>query len=68
MDEIPPQLIISWDHTGINYVPVFSWTMEAPGMTQVEIIGKDDKRQLTAVLGCSMSGDFTTPTDLQGQN
>ena len=61
MDEIPPQLIINWDHTGINYVPVSSWTMEAPGTKRVEIIGKDDKRQLTAVLGCSMSGDFLPP-------
>ena len=32
--------------------------MEAPGTKRVEIIGKDDKWQLTAVLGCSMSGDF----------
>ena len=61
MDEIPPQLIINWDHTGINYVPVSTWTMETPGTKRVEIIGKDDKRQLTAVLGCSMSGDFLPP-------
>ena len=61
MDEIPPQAIINWDHTGINYVPVSSWTMEAPGTKRVEIIGKNDKRQLTAVLGCSMSGDFLPP-------
>ena len=61
MDEIPPQLIINWDHTGINYVPVSSWTMEAPGTKWVEIIGNDDKQQLTAVLGCSMSGDFLPP-------
>ena len=27
----------------------------------VEIIGKDNKRQLTAVFGCSMSGDFLPP-------
>ena len=55
MDEIPPQLIINWDHTGINYVPVSSWTMETAGTKCVEIIGKDDKRQLTALFG---SGDF----------
>ena len=61
MDEIPPQLIINWDHTGINYVPVSSWTMEMAGTKHVEIIGKDDKRQLTAVFGCSMSGDFLPP-------
>ena len=41
--------------------PVSSWMMEAPGTKRVKIIGKDDKRQLTAVLGCSMSGDFLQP-------
>ena len=61
MDEIPSQLIINWDHTGINYVPVSSWTMETAGTKRVEIIGKDDKRQLTAVFGCSMSGEFLPP-------
>ena len=34
-NEIPPQLIINWDHTGIYYVLVSSWTMEAPGMKQI---------------------------------
>ena len=43
IDEIPPQLIINWDHTEINYVPVSSWTMEMVGTKRVEIIGKDDK-------------------------
>ena len=28
LEEIPPDLIINWDQTGINYVPVGSWTME----------------------------------------
>ena len=61
MDEIPLQLVINWDHMGINYVPVSSWTMEAPGTKHVEVIGKDDKQHLAAVLGCSMSGDFCHP-------
>ena len=25
--DIPPQLIINWDHTGIHLVPVSRWTM-----------------------------------------
>ena len=61
MDEIPPQLIINWDHIGINYVPVSSWTMEMVRTKRVEIIGKDDKPQLTAVFWCSMVGDFYHP-------
>ena len=27
MEEIPKELIINWDHTGIHYVPVSNWTM-----------------------------------------
>ena len=27
-DEIPPPLISNWDQTGINCIPVSSWTME----------------------------------------
>ena len=50
MDEILSELIINFDQTGINYVPVSSWTMEEAG--------KDDKHQITAVFGASLSGDF----------
>ena len=44
LDEIPPALIINWDQTGINYVPVSSWTMAVEGSKRVELVGKDDKR------------------------
>ena len=50
MDEIPPELVINFDQTGIRYVPATLWTMEKEGAKRVEIIGKDDKRQVTAVL------------------
>ena len=55
MDEIPPALILKW---GINCVPVSSWTTESEGAKRVELAGKDDKRQITAVFGCSLVGDF----------
>ena len=58
MDDIPPELIINWNQTGIEYVPVSSWTMAPRGSKRVEIIGKDDKCQITGVYGCSLSGDF----------
>ena len=61
MDEIPPQLIINFDQTAINYVPTPSWTMEKQGAKRVEMIGIDDKRQMTAVFGASLSGDFLPP-------
>ena len=61
MDEIPPALVINWDQTGINYVPVTSWTVELEGSRRVEIAGKDDKRQLTALFAGSMIENFLPP-------
>ena len=31
MEEIPSSLILNWDHTGLKYVPVSSWTMAPKG-------------------------------------
>ena len=58
LDEIPNELIINFDQTGINYVPVSIWTMEKQEAKRVEIIGKNDKRQITAVLGGTLNGEF----------
>ena len=61
LDDIPPALIVNWDQTGINCVPVSSWTMESEGSKRVELVEKDDKRQITAVFGCSLIGHFLPP-------
>ena len=61
MDKIPPSLVINWDQTAIQYVPISSWTMAQEGVKRVEIAGKDDKRQITAVLACTMNGDVLPP-------
>lgn len=61
MDEIPSQLVINWDQTGIHYVPVSEWTMEKCGARRVAIAGITDKRQITAVFGGTLSGDFLPP-------
>ena len=61
MDEIPADLVINFDQTALHFVPVSEWTMEAEGTKRVEVVGKDDKRQLTAVLGGSMTGEFLPP-------
>ena len=58
IDEVPAELIINWDQTGINYIPVSSWTMEEEGSKRLQVLGKDDKRQLTALFACSMSRHF----------
>ena len=61
MEEIPKALVINWDHTGIQYVPVSSWTMAKEGSKRVEIAAISDKRQITAVFANTMSGDFLPP-------
>ena len=58
MDEIPPELVINFDQTGIHYVPVSLWSMEMEGVKRVEVVGKDYKHQITAIFGISMGGDF----------
>ena len=58
MDEIPAELVINFDQTALNYVPASYWIMEREGSKRVEIIAKDDKRQLTAVFAGSLSEDF----------
>ena len=40
--EIPNKLIVNFD-------PVSDWTMAEEGAKRIELVGKDDKRQLTAV-------------------
>ena len=50
MEEIPPSLILNWDHTGLKYVPVSSWTMAKEGAKKVSIAGIEDKRQITGVV------------------
>ena len=58
MEEIPPDLILNWDQTGIKIVPCSTWTMDRQGAKRVEMIGANDKRQITAVLCGTLMGDF----------
>lgn len=58
MDDIPPELILNWDQTGIHLVPASMWTMDREGSRRVEISGANDKRQITAVFCGSLTGDF----------
>ena len=30
-EDVPSDLIFSWDQTGLNYVPVSNWTIEKEG-------------------------------------
>ena len=59
--DIPDELIINWDQTGVDVVPASNWTMHPKGEKQVPIKGTDDKRQYTILLACTLNGDFLPP-------
>ena len=61
MEEVPPCLVINWDHIALKYVPVGSWTMAKEGSKKVPLAGVDDKRQITAVFGATLEGQFLPP-------
>ena len=65
-ENIPANLILNWDHTGLHYVPTSSWTLEEKGSQKVAITAIDDKRQLTAVFTCSLAGGFLPPQIIYG--
>lgn len=58
MEEIPPELVFNWDQTSIQIVPSSSWTMDKCGVKRVEIIGANDKWQITAIFCGTIMGDF----------
>ena len=58
MEEIPPELILNWDQTGIKLVPATSWTMAEEGATRIELVGLNDKRQITYVFCGNILGAF----------
>ena len=57
-DEIPPELILNWDQTGLNLIPLSSWTMEQRGSKRVEITGLNNKHMITAVFCGTLCSDF----------
>ena len=61
MNDIPPDLIINWDQTGVKIVPTGEWTMNLAGEKVVSIVGSDDKREITAVLAATSSGKYLPP-------
>jgi hypothetical protein len=66
MEDVPDELVINWDDTGINYVSTSNWTMAEEGINRVEILGLGDKRQITVVFACSLNGESFIPERLLG--
>jgi len=56
--KIPMDLVMNWDHTGVNIVPGSQWTLEERGTKRVECTGVNDKRQITVVICATASGIF----------
>ena len=61
MKDIPQELILNWDQTGISIVPGSTWTMEAKGSKWVKIVGTSDKQQFTVVFCGALTGEFLPP-------
>ena len=58
MNDIPSDLIIYWDQTGIQLVPTGDWTLNRAGEKVIPIHNSDDKRQITAVIAATMTGEY----------
>ena len=58
MEEILLQLIINWDQTAKSYVLRSHWMMAMFGLKREEVACLNDKRQITPVFGCTLTGDF----------
>lgn len=39
MEQVPDELVINWDHKGINYIPTSYWTMAEECVNRVETVG-----------------------------
>ena len=49
MEDIPPELIMNWDHTEKKMVSCTQWTMEKQRTRHVELTGVNNKRQMTEI-------------------
>ena len=56
MNDVPDELILNWDQTGLPIIPTGQWTMHHAGDKVIPIAHADDKQQITAVLAASLTG------------
>lgn len=61
MKDIPREMIFNWDQTGLSIIPTGNRTMEREGAKVVSIAHADDKRQITAVLAVTATGEYLAP-------
>lgn len=65
---VPRNLFLNCDETGLNLLPTPDNTYAATGAKQVYILGKGDKRQYTLLFAISASGQFAGRFQLVWQN
>lgn len=58
---IPDELVMNWDQTGLYLVPSGNWTLEKEGASRVKVVGKDNKHMITATFA-------TNPAPLHRKN
>jgi len=56
--KVHPALIVNADQTGVHLCPSDKFTYAVTGSKSVSVIGAEDKRQITAVVASSLSGDL----------
>ncbi|KIO20705.1 hypothetical protein M407DRAFT_81310 [Tulasnella calospora MUT 4182] len=56
LHNIPASLVINADQTGVSLLPMGNKTYAPRGSKQVPILGKEEKRQFTAMVASSASG------------
>ena len=61
MNDIPDELIINWDQTGVPLVHTGEWTVHNASEKIISIANSDDKHQITAILAASMAGEYLAP-------
>jgi len=59
---IPKDMIVNFDQTGCKFVPVSNWTLAPKGSSQVEIVGIEDKREMTVLITISANGVLLPPS------
>ncbi len=55
---IPLELVCNSDQTAVHLRPSTEQTYEVKGVKEVKCLGKDDKRQITAVVSSTASGEL----------
>ena len=61
---IPKNLFMNLDETGCCLLPIGKSTWGEKGAKQINVLGKDDKRQFTVVPVITVAGTYACPTQL----